>query len=200
MGGQFFPEQIKRIASLAFTVLAAILYAGVLGAAIVRTLSGADAAFSSNMVRAAGLLSGLVGSVVTAGFARSEPRRGPQPIRDEPGRTAPPSPGRPARSRSLLYRKLASLANTLGLPLRLSREAPPRSDGDIGLPDSGSGFNAPLWVALLYFGVYFVVGVGAFLTALLKAGAPEIVTNTGWVWLGTAITSAYSFLGLNARQ
>ena len=66
MGGQFFPEQIKRIASLAFTVLAAILYAGVLGAAIVRTLSGADAAFSSNMVRAVGLLSGLVGSVVGA--------------------------------------------------------------------------------------------------------------------------------------
>lgn len=104
------------------------------------------------------------------------------------------------RRPSLLRRNLASLANTIGLPLRGERVRAPRPGPGGGIDDDMQTSTSPVWVALLYFGVYFVVGVAAFLTALLRSGAPEIVTNAGWVWLGTAISSAYSFLGLNARR
>ena len=198
MGGLPVPEQVKRIASLAFTVLAAILYAVLLGLAIVQTFTGQEAQFSTNMARAVGLLSGLVGSVVTAGFARSEPggvaHGGDRPVGDRaPG-------GRREEPPSLLRRNLASLANTLGLPLRGEPARAPRpGPGGDGSEDTQAS-TAPVWVALLYFGVYFVVGVAAFLTALLRPASPEIVTNAGWVWLGTALSSAYSFLGLSARR
>ena len=197
MGGLAVPEKVKRIVSLAFTVGAAILYGILLGLAIVQTFTGQSAQFSGNMARAIGLLSGLVGSVVTAGFARSEPvgvARGDGPLGDR----APN--GRVPKRPSLLRRNLASLANTLGLtPFEEPGRAPvPGPGGEVD--DYPQTSSAPVWVALLYFAVYFVVGVAAFLTALLRPASPEIVTNAGWVWLGTAISSAYSFLGLNARR
>ena len=195
MGGQGMPEGIKRIVSLGFTVIAALLYAGLLGYAIVCTLTGADTQFSANMVRAAGLLSGLVGSVVTAGFARSEPGGSAQLDREGPSAGRPPGEWRPLEALPLWRRNLASLASTLGLGGEV--RAPRSGAGEGSAPDK---VGTPVWVALLYFAVYFLVGVGAFLTGLLRSGAPEIVANAGWVWLGTAISSAYSFLGLNARR
>ena len=65
------PTWFRQFVSVVATASAAILYAVVLGVAIHRTLTESDPVFSETMTRAAAALSGLVGSVVTAGFARS---------------------------------------------------------------------------------------------------------------------------------
>ena len=56
------------------------------------------------------------------------------------------------------------------------------------------------WIALLYCIIYFIIGIVAFAITILKPTVPGLVANSGWVWLGMAITSTYSFLGLNLRS
>jgi hypothetical protein len=201
--------------SLLMTLVAAVLYALVLGGAVARTVIDPQPYFSENMVRAAGLLSGLVGAVVTAGFARSRaPAATPIRLRYRPqGRAAAIMTWLPLRS--LVRRKLLSLAETLGLPVPAatlrdhddSQVPHPPMPGDLvpaPAPDDEAdpprGASAPMWMALLYFAVYFLVGISAFLVSIWRGNVPELVSNAGWVWLGTIISSTYAFLGLNARE
>ena len=193
------PDEVRRIMSLVLTLVAITLYALVLGRAIVITMIEPAPQFSSNMIRAASLLGGLVGSVVTAGFARSQ----------RPG-SVHLSAGHPMggnaltkwtslRSPFLLRRKFQGLADTLGFyveALPVSRVAP----GEDETPRPEGGLTTAAWIALVYFAVYFVVGMAAFLVTFWKVAVPEVVATSGWIWLGTAISSAYTFLGIDGRS
>jgi hypothetical protein len=188
------PAWIQRAIMLICTLAALGLYGGVLGTALVRTLQTAQPEFGDNMVRAAGLLSGLVGAVVTAGFARSQSLVTVQGSADDTGLAA-----RKRRRSRKLQSKLASLASTLGLapaeaePLRAPEAVP-------DAPAESRRLSAIEWIALSYFVVYFAVGVVAFVVTITRTIVPDLIANSAWVWLGTAITSAYSYLGLNLRD
>ena len=181
------PAWIQRALMLIATLTALALYAGILGMAIVRTVTQDAPEFNANMVRAASLLSGLVGAVVTAGFARSQ-----EPITLQ-AKSGSPLLALFKRRSNRLPNKLDGLASTLGLaPLG------PRIERD---PDSGLlSLGAVEWVALTYVIVYFAIGVAALIVTLTQAKTHDIITNAGWVWLGTAISSTYSYLGLNVRD
>ncbi|HHX65551.1 MAG TPA: hypothetical protein GX702_11745, partial [Chloroflexi bacterium] len=199
--GHKIPAHIQGMFSLLMTLVAAALYVMVLGGAIVRTVLENQPYFSENMVRAAGLLSGLVGAVVTAGFARSgQPGMGPISVRRR-------NSSRSFRARSLVRRKLLSLAETLGLPVPTTTTRtrddlqpepdeptlPPQPIPDEEEADTPRDASAPMWVALLYFAVYFIVGASAFVVSIWRQDVPDIISNAGWVWLGTIISSAYAF-------
>jgi hypothetical protein len=196
------PSWLRQLAASVMTASAAVLYAIVLGIAIVRTLSEGDPAFSDTMVRAAAALSGLVGSVVTTGFARSGTGVTVQiaGIRRE-------SIGSPI---SWVKRNFFGLANTLGLPLLpelvLWTEPDPSMPVDDPARDSPSfevdepAVNrASLIVSVLYFAVFFVVGLTSFVTSLVQPEVPELLSNAAWVWLGCVISAAYSFFALNSE-
>jgi len=197
-------EKARRVLTFALTVGAAILYAIVLGYAIVLPLvSEEEPQFSSGLVRAAGLLSGLVGSVVTAGFANSK-----QP--DSVSISAPhPMGGRAVtawntlRPPSRVKSKLLGLGELLGL--RAVRILPSRTDpsrdGEATAPTTPTeGMTLSGWVGLLYFAVYFITGAAALVVSLFKMPVPELIDNAGGVFLGTVMTSAYTFFALNAKE
>ncbi len=210
--GTQFPAWLQRILSLALTILAVVLYVVILGSAIYRTAVETDPVFNDGIAQAAALLSGLVGSVVAAGFARS---RRPSSV---PVRLEHPLAGRPSTAwttlnpPSLLQAKLTSLARTLGL-LPLDGSATRTTDGEQpGIPETPEAPNTPeapdtpnepasttLWIAGLYFGAYFLVGLAALIVTLLKPSVPDMITSAAWVWLGTVISSAYTFFGLDSR-
>jgi hypothetical protein len=184
--------------------VAVALYAAIIVSAVVVTLTRENPQFGDNMERAAGLLSGLVGAVVTAGFARSKPSA-----------TAPISISHPLagdtvtgwwrlRSPSLASRNLEGLGDLLGLP-----DVPPPKvpDAEPLAPDENDeapepppapaqSMSAKTWIALAYVLVYLIVGLAAFVLILWRSPAPSIVANAAWVWFGTLISSAYSFFGL----
>jgi uncharacterized protein YjeT (DUF2065 family) len=194
---QPLPDLIRRTASLVLTVVAVVLYAMVLGNAIIRSFLEDEPKLSDNMVRAAGLLSGLVGSVVTAGFARSRRPVSLQVEAPHPVGGRAPTGWSTLKPPSLAMRNFLALADTLGLrtaPDPLSRQ----TTVDAEEPEVTRGLSAAVWVALLYFGVYFLVGIGGFAVTVWREGAPEVVANSAWVWVGTVISSAYSFLGLDS--
>lgn len=192
------PEAIQRMLSLALTIIAALLYAAVLGSAIIRAALESAPEFSDNTVRAAGLLSGLVGSVVTAGFARS-PRPGTVQLSTEhPMGGATRTAWTSLAPLSLIQRNLLGLASIMGLGGRRTPSRVPSDDSE--KPAMESKLPPTVWVALLYFTVYFLVGISAFLVAIWKEPVPEFIANSGWVWAGTVISAAYAFLGLNASE
>ena len=191
------PDWAQEILSLALTVIAAILYAVVLGGALIKTLVQPTPDFTVGTVRAAGLLSGLVGSVVTAGFARS---KRPMPVQM---RTPHPMGGSAEtawstlKPPSLVKRNLLGLASMLGL--HTGPSTPSRSSSlDTEEAEASKTISTALWVALLYYAVYFLIGIGALLLMLTKPVVPEIVQNSAWVWLGTVSTSGYSFFALDS--
>ncbi len=51
-------------------------------------------------------------------------------------------------------------------------------------------------VGWAYLIVWLVIGLVAFLVAVMQAQVPELVFNTGWTWLGTAVAAAYSYFGI----
>lgn len=179
------PEQAKRLISLFFTLLAALLYGAILGGAVVKSLFNSTAVFNEGALRATQILSGLVGTVVTAGFAR--------------GKSSNLSPTTPLHESAFLPHwhlqgKLLGLADTLGLyigGLTASNIVPEEDE-----PVRASKVNTATWVAGVYFVVYFLVGAGAFLITILRAQVPELISNSAWVWLGTLISSSYSFFAL----
>jgi hypothetical protein len=178
------PDHIKRFISLFFTLLAALLYGAILGGAVVKSLFSSTAVFSEGALRATQILSGLVGTVVTAGFAR--------------GKSSNLSPSSPLKTWSPsswhLQGKLLGLADTLGLNiggLTGSHIAPEEDE-----PVRAAKVNTATWVAGVYFVIYFLVGAGAFLITILRAQVPELISNSAWVWLGTLISSSYSFFAL----
>lgn len=207
---KLIPEQIRRMISLVLTLVAAILYAGVLGNAVIRSALEQNPVFPENMLRAAGLLSGLVGSVVSAGFANSQRPVSIQMTNSHPmgGRTL--TAWRSLHPPSLIRRNLLGLAGLMGLcpssrPAPYSQipeeESPPEEPPvEKEPPPTRDPFSVVVWIALLYFAIYFLVGISAFFVTIFRDSAPEIVANSGWVWLGTVISSTYSFLGIDARE
>lgn len=191
-GAELVPDQIRRVLTLALTIIAALLYALVLGGAVVKTFVEGEPTFTENTVRAAGLLSGLVGSVVTAGFARS---RRPALVRmttDHPLGGRAVTAWSSLRPPSLIRRNLSSLASTLGLVSSPSAALPDDEE-----PEIAQSITPTVWIALLYFVVYFLVGLGAFMLTIWRPVVPDIISNSSWVWLGTIISSSYSFFGLD---
>lgn len=191
-GAELVPDQIRRVLTLALTIIAALLYALVLGGAVVKTFVEGEPTFTENTVRAAGLLSGLVGSVVTAGFARS---RRPALVRmttDHPLGGRAVTAWSSLRPPSLIRRNLSSLASTLGLAASPSAASPDDEE-----PEIAKSITPTVWIALLYFVVYFLVGLGAFMLTIWRPVVPDIISNSSWVWLGTIISSSYSFFGLD---
>ncbi len=201
--GVTFPAWLQRILSLSLTILAAILYVAVLGGAVVRVAIEVAPVFSSGLERASGLLSGLVGAVVAAGFAHSKRPSSVIVHLQHPlgGRT--PTAWSTLAPPSLLKAKMTSLARTLGLlPLRapIPRNTPDESEPSTPqAPEVPEPAPAALWVAALYFGVYFLVGLGALIVTLVKPSVPEFIENAAWVWLGTVISSAYTFFGIDSQ-
>ena len=191
------PERLRQALSLILTIVAVLLYAAILGSAIVRTIIEDDPTFTPGAVRAAGLLAGLVGSVVTAGFARSW-RLGSVPISaSHPMAGQTPTAWVSLGPPSLAKSKLSGLARTLGL---LPSSATPMRSVP-GEPEEAAAKSTPiaLWIALLYFAVYFLVGICAFALSILRPTVPELVDQAAWVWLGTVISSGYSFFALDTR-
>jgi hypothetical protein len=190
------PDWIRQILSLTLTVAAAFLYAGILGSAVVRTFVESDPVFTEGTLRAARLLSGFVGAVVTAGFARGR-RLGSTPVgvrHAMGGRTL--SAWISLKPASRIKSKLVGLAVTLGLPIEralLRQLAAP----DAEQPEVERALNSAVWVSLLYLVLYFVIGASAFALSIVRTEVPELIANAAWVWLGTLVSSGYAFFGVN---
>ncbi len=205
---KLIPEQIRRMISLVITIITAILYAAILGNAVVRSALEENPVFPENMLRAAGFLSGLVGSVVSAGFAKSQRPVSTQMTNNRPIRGRTLTAWYSLHPPSLIRRNLLGLASLMGIytssqPLPRSQtpeegappeEAPPEEEA----PPAREPLSVVVWIALLYFAVYFLVGISAFFVTICRDSTPEIVVNSGWVWLGTIISSTYSFFGIDA--
>jgi hypothetical protein len=179
------PEQAKRLISLSFTILAVLLYGAILGGAVIKSILSSTAVFTEGALRATQILSGLVGTVVTAGFAR--------------GKSSNLSPTASQHDKGFLplwyiQGKLLGLADTLGLyigGLTASHIAPEEDE-----PVRVLKVNTATWIAGVYFIIYFLVGAGAFAITILRAQVPEIISTSAWVWLGTLISGSYSFFAL----
>ncbi len=190
------PDWIRQILSLTLTVAAAFLYAGILGSAVVRTFVESDPVFTEGTLRAARLLSGFVGAVVTAGFARGR-RLGSTPVgitHAMGGRTL--SAWISLKPASRIKSKLVGLAVTLGLPIEralLQQLAAP----DAEQPEVERALDSAVWVSLLYLVLYFVIGASAFTLSIIRTEVPELIANAAWVWLGTLVSSGYAFFGIN---
>jgi hypothetical protein len=195
---QTIPEPLRRVVTLLLTVVAALLYAGILGYAVASSALGQQVVLTEGAVKAARVLGGLVGAVVSAGFAGSW-RLSTVPLSAEHpvgGRTATAwfSLGPASRFRS----KLASLARTLGFAARppIPLRAEPGAGGEPTTPETS---RVAVAMALLYAGVYFLVGIAAFVLVLVKSEVPEVVDGSAWVWLGTVMASAYTYFGMDAQ-
>lgn len=199
---QALPPWIRSLLSLGMTISAAVLYAGILGIAILRTWREPNPEFSSTMVRAANVLSGLVGGVVASGFSQSR-RQMPIQVKaqapDDPAQEIAWTVYRPI---SLLKRNFLGLGRLLGMPIfPLGLEL--ASDEEGSVPEETVreplGNKVVMGVALFYFLIYFAVGVAAFALTVLRPSAPEIISNAGWVWLGTLATAGYAFFALDQQ-
>ena len=144
----------------------------------------------------ASLLSGLVGSVVAAGFARTPPSAAP--IIFHPHRWGVTAQGGTLKPPSRFRSKFLGVAAMVGIRVQVGattlsgRAGPATRRRRPGRPRA-------LWVGLLYFGVYFLVGVGAFVLSVTRPVVPDLVSNAAWVWLGTVVTSAYTYFGMDVR-
>jgi len=189
------PEALQRILTLMFTVLAALLYAGILGAAMVQTLLGGDATLTAGASRIATVLGGLVGAVVSAGFAGSWRPGSVQLRAHHPISGDAVTSWSSLRPPSRLNSKFASLARVLGFASR-SHTVLDAAPDDEGSPVEESDPTA-VGMALLYAAIYFLVGGAAFLLVLTKDVVPEIIESSAWTWVGSLVASAYTFFGLD---
>jgi len=190
------PDWLQQMLSLILTLVAAILYALVLGSALVRTVAEENPVFTEGTLRAANVLSGFVGAVVTAGFARGR-RLGSTPagaIHPMGGYTLPAWISLKPTSRA--KSKLVGLGVTLGLhiePILLQQLAAP----DPEQPEPEKAVSYAMWIGLVYLVLYFAVGACAFVLSIIKPQVPELVSNAAWIWLGALVSSGYTFFGLN---
>ncbi|MHB9032201.1 MAG: hypothetical protein ACYC6L_04030 [Anaerolineae bacterium] len=180
-----FPENVKRLVSFSLTILAVLLYGAILGGAIIRSLSDSSAEFTAGALRATQILSGLVGTVVSAGFARA--KRSNLTIISQNARGWLPH--------WYVQSKLLGLADTIGLNL-----SGLTASSDMLLledePVRAAKINTATWVAALYSVIYFIIGAAALVITVLRPTVPEIISNNAWVWLGTLISSSYAFFAL----
>jgi hypothetical protein len=195
------PTWLRQFVSVIMTASAALLYAIVLGVAIVRTFQEGDPVFSITMSRAAGVLGGLVGAVVATGFSRSG--RGVSVQAAGPRRDLIQAPIH------WVKRNFFGLAETLGLPLlpEIVLWTDPDDALDPGEPapdtpwyelDEPAINKISLGISILYFLIYFAAGFGAFGLSVARANVPELISNAAWVWLGSLVSSGYSFFALNS--
>ena len=200
--GIAIPAWLRPALSLILSASAALLYGILLSVAIIRTVVEGQPTFSPGTLRAAELLSALVGSVVTAGFAR-----GKKPLeaihaswfRPRPWAARAAAAGK--RTLSLAQNKLVALGEVLGL-----YRTPFAETHDVGHPEEivspepSQGNPAAFYVGMLYFGVYLVVGAAAFVVTVARSAVPDLVANSAWVWMGTLISSAYAFFALGQQE
>lgn len=189
------PERIRQVLAFLLTVIALILYVVVLGDALVRTYLVGMPELPPATTRFASLLSGLVGAVVTAGFARagrpsSVPVTAPHPLGGW-AHTGWNTLRPPSRVRV----KLLGLAELLGL--RPASLIPAQTATDEEEAGRRRGLDAATYLALAYFLVYFLVGLGAFLLAFTRPEVPDLVMNAAWIWVGTIVSSGYAYVGLS---
>lgn len=195
------PAWLRQFVSAIMTVSAALLYAVVLGIAIVRTFQEGDPVFSATMSRAAGVLGGLVGAVVAAGFTYSGRGISVQVAHSRRHLIHNPVPW--------VKRNFFGLAEILGMPLLpeivlwIDPEVPLAPDNpDAETPsyelDEPVINKVSLGISILYFVIYFVTGLGAFGLAVTRAAVPDLVSNAAWVWLGSLVSSGYAFFALNS--
>ncbi len=215
------PPWMRQLVSVVMTISAALLYAVVLWVAIYRTFSEGDPVFSLMMSRAAGVLGGLVGAVVAAGFSHSG--RGISIHVAGPRRHLVRHPIHWVKC------NFFGLAKALGLPLlpeivfftdhpgaippdaeRPGEDDPmqpapleppldePEPDGRWFEIDEPTLNKVSLGISVLYFAIYFLTGFGAFGLAVARANVPDLISNAAWVWLGSLVSSGYSFFALNA--
>ncbi len=196
------PAWLRQLSAVVMTASAAVLYAIVLGVAIYRTISEGDPVFSDIMTRAAAVLSGMVGAVVTAGFARSG-----KGVSVQVAGVRSDLVGEPI---GWLKRNFYGLADTLGLPLLpelVLWTEPDPTHQPVGDPigeappyevDEPTVNKTSLILSVLYFGVFFFVGLVAFVTSIIRPEVPDLLTNSAWVWLGSIVSSGYSFFALDS--
>ncbi len=195
------PPWLQQFVSAIMTASAALLYGMVLGVAIFRTIQEVDPIFSVTMSRAAGILSGLVGTVVAAGFSRSG--------RGIALQVAGPTKVVVRTPIHWIKRNFFGLADTLGLPLvpeivlwtdlgepeEPGYPMPEEPEYEIDEPTVN---KVSLGIAVLYFGVYFFAGLGAFGLSVIRPAVPELISNAAWVWIGSLVSSGYTFFAINS--
>lgn len=189
------PERIRHVISFALTVAALVLYAIVLGDALLRTYFLGMPELPEATTRFASLLSGLVGAVVTAGFARasrppSVPVTAPHPLGGW-AHTGWHTLRPPSRARA----KLLGLSELLGL--RPAGLIPAQTATDEEESSRRRGLDAATYVALAYFMVYFMIGSAAFVLAFTRPEVPNLVMNAAWIWVGTIVSAGYAYVGLS---
>ncbi len=189
------PERIRQVLGFALTVIALILYVLVLGDALLRTYIQGMPELPIATTRFASLLSGLVGAVVTAGFARATrpgtvPVSAPHPLGGW-ARTGWSTLHPPSRTRV----KLLGLSQMLGLPP--ADLDPDETSSDEEEAKRRRKLDVATYLALAYFLAYFLVGLGAFLLAFTRPEVPDLVMNAAWIWVGTIVSSGYAYLGLS---
>ena len=200
--GIAIPAWLRPALSLVLSTSAALLYGILLSVAIIRTVVEGQPTFSPGTLRAAELLSALVGSVVTAGFARGkQPAEAIHASWFRPRSWAARVAAARKRTLSLAQNKLVALGEVLGF-----YRAPFAETRDVGHPEEIvspeplRGNPAAFVVGMLYFGVYFVVGVAAFIVTVARSAVPDLISNSAWVWMGTLISSAYAFFALGQQE
>jgi len=194
------PDAVRRVLVLCLTVGAALIYGVLMGVAIYGTFSGTSRGLDNETAaRTASLLSGLVGSVVTAGFSRSKRPSTVQLSTSHPMGGRAVTAWRTLEPDSLVKANLLGLSSFLGFATQPRASTPSRTTED-GPPVEAETSPFALWVAIFYFAIYFLVGVASLLTMLLIPQAPDMVVDAGWVWLGTLLSSGYSFFALNDKS
>jgi hypothetical protein len=195
---RIIPDWLQQTLSLVLTLAAALLYLAILGYAIIRSFVETEPVFTMGATRAAQLLSGLVGSVVTAGFARGK-RLPVGPVSaDHPMGGLTSTSWTRLKPPSRTSRKFMGLGELVGF--RALPGAPQKSRLEEGEGEQPLVSSLSLWVGLVYFGVYFLVGIGAFALIMIKTEVPEFIGNSAWVWLGTMAAAGYSFFSLGAGE
>ncbi|MEN6479611.1 MAG: hypothetical protein ABFD20_08240 [Anaerolineales bacterium] len=198
---ELVPGWVRQLVMVSLAVMVILLYGGILGVAMHRTVHSAMPQITDGMEKAVAILSGLVGTVVTAGFASSKrattvQTRGLRPVGAEP-----PSFWERHNLRQLTASKMMGLARTVGLPAVTTTVRMHAADEDLVDADAmarGRRSNRlAMWLAIVYFLVYFLVGLGAFGLTVLRESVPAIVSNAAWVWLGTLVSAGYAFFGID---
>ncbi len=197
---ELLPQRLRRILSLMLTVMAVLIYALVMGIAIYRTLTEPDPVFTDAWTRVVAGLSGLVGAVVTAGFSRGSQSSTSVVALKDPAKHKSLSVGWHAlRSPSRARCKMLGLASFLGARVALPvAVVGALDDEEVVEPDDDTSSTSAVWLAVLYFCVYFITGAASLLTVLLTDNAPAFLSDAAWVWLGTVASSAYSYFSIDS--
>ncbi len=192
------PTWVREIVTVGLAICVIVLYGVLLGTALYRTLHSDTPFITNGMERSAAILSGLVGTIVSVGFASGRrvatvQARGLRPVGADK-----PSLWERLGAGALVQGKMLGLARTVGLPVVSASVAGLAADQGGGAGASEANTNRlSMWLAIVYFVVYFLIGLGAFLLTVMRESVPDMVSNAAWVWLGTLVSAGYAFFGVN---